>query len=193
MRLSVGIDPGVTMLGIVGKGTDGPEPLFYGTFHSEGDTYAKDFSITQRVMDLSREVYEWVYGQMVHAGKKKKVTEVIVSIERPVWTKNARAFQIQWRLYQQLVEKMSQLPVDTICELDNGTIKKFHTGDGKATKLDMVLAGSFDGPGYGNKAEQEALADAEAIADCGLDPLFGERTPVQRYSTACHIGPTISG
>jgi hypothetical protein len=119
---------------------------------------------------------------------------VTLTIETPIYNANARGFQIQWRLYQQIISNLSDMGcADVLVEVNPGTIKKNHTGDGKASKLDMICQGHFDGPDYGTTEEQEALADAEAICDCGLNPLIGERTDMLEEKAAAHTGPTFSG
>lgn len=189
----IGIDPGVTDTGVVLKANNfeaNSIPLAYGVFNSKGAKYAKHFNITSRVDCLAREISEWVAAEV---GARVPDGVNTLSIESPIYNANARGFQIQWRLYQQIVSNLSDMGcADILVELNPGTIKKNHTGDGKASKIDMICAGFFNEGDHGNQEEQEALADAEAICDCGKNPLIGERTDMLVHKEAAHVGPTYS-
>jgi Holliday junction resolvasome RuvABC endonuclease subunit len=194
MNVFIGVDPGVTDTGVVIKTEQSNLPMRYAVFNSKGAKYAGKFNITERVDTLAREVAEWAYAQMFTlSGEETHYLPTTLTIETPIYNANARGFQIQWRLYQQIISNFCDMGLaDKLVEVNPGTIKKSHTGDGKASKLDMICSGHFDGPDYGSTEEQEALADAEAICDCGKNPLLGERTDMLVEKDAAHIGPTFS-
>jgi Holliday junction resolvasome RuvABC endonuclease subunit len=182
-----GIDPGVTRTGVVATavGKDGTFlTVAAATFHSDPSLLPglSGRPTHQRVTDLAEEISDWCHRVL----EEHPSTRVVVSIERPVYTHNAQAFEKQWRLFHAIVH-LSVLFAHTICEVHNGTAKVAATGSGKATKDQMVRASSFNQEDFPDKADLEAVADAEAIglAYGGGNPVFDTRWA----DPACLLGP----
>jgi Holliday junction resolvasome RuvABC endonuclease subunit len=137
-----------------------------------------------RVTQLAHEVVAWMKPQTM--GYKY----VTIVIEKPIYNKNAKAFELQWRLFQQVLTfAQHMMAPDEIVEVSNTTVKKALTGSGSAKKIDMVCASLFDGPDY-TKEDAEALADAQGVAMCWqLSMGYGPNDKTE----ACHPGPVIQG
>jgi len=188
--LIIGLDPGVTRFGAVAIDDQRGVPVAWATFHSAGKAHKKRATY-HRVVSLSEQVVAWA----------KSITQgyrhVGIVIEKPIYNSNAKSFEIQWRLFQQVLTFLRHMTApDWFLEVSNGTAKKCATGNGNASKTDMVCASHFDGPGY-DREDQEALADAEAIANCWFVGSEDGR-PMGAYSPlskadSCHPGPVIQG
>ena len=178
-----GLDPGVTRFGCVAMDQALGEPVAWATFHSSGDPYTS-MPHFLRVSQLAREVVAWMKPLTV--GYKY----VVVVIEKPIYNKNAKAFELQWRLFQQVLTYARHVMApDEFMEVSNGTVKKALTGIGSAKKIDMVCASHFDGPGY-TQPDAEALADAQGVAMCWENMRgYGPNDRTQ----ACHPGPVVMG
>jgi len=157
--------------------------LSYATFKSKGKPYTSMPNFL-RVTQLAHQVVAWMKAQ---TNGYKYVTIVI---ETPIYNKNAKAFELQWRLFQQVLTfAQHMMAPNEILEVSNGTVKKAMTGSGRAEKIDMVCASVFDGPEF-EKDDAEALADAQGVALCwydakGYDP--------NNKTQACYPGPVVMG
>jgi Holliday junction resolvasome RuvABC endonuclease subunit len=149
--LYVGIDPGLTMTGIVIKDGDG-NILLHSTLTAAKKKYPL-MTDHERAASLATAVAELVFDY-----------NAVVCIETPVYNRNPRGFALQCMLVGMLIENLGWL--SPLVLVGPTQVKAHHTGSGKASKLDMICAGSFDGPGFAQDV-QEALADAEAICDYG--------------------------
>jgi len=179
-----GLDPGVTRFGVVAIDDYKAPPIAWATFHSNSaysgaETY-------HRVVSLTEQVTAWIRSQT--AGYR----HMVVVIEKPIYNRNPVSFEIQWRLFQQVLTILRHVAgPDWFLEVSPGTAKRCATGNGSATKLDMVLASHFDGPDWG-KENQEALADAEGIANCWFTEKTVAYSPMSKQ-IACHVGPAVQG
>lgn len=183
--LYIGIDPGLKRTGVVTADGDTGKVVNFATFSSNSKRYSRD-PTHNRVSSLACEIGDHMADYPGCAGD-----EMCVVIERPVYNKNATSFEKQWRLFQAILERLALLFPTAMClEVANGTAKKVLTGHGGASKLDMICASSFDGPGWGEYDDQEALADAEGIARCGWLSTNAER---DRYPLRVHRHPTNNG
>lgn len=150
-----GIDPGVTAAGVVLKTQDG-EIVRTAVLSATKEDFPA-LTDQERACAMARAIVDEAYP----AG--------VVTIETPIYNRNPKGFALQSWLFGAICAEIMAASNEFIKLVFVGPtqVKAFHAGSGKATKLDMVCAGSFDGPGYESVAVQEALADAEAICDYG--------------------------
>lgn len=196
-NLVIGLDPGVTRFGMHAE--YGQVPVMNATFAS--DKPYRDQCVFARTHGLSAAVmmhlYDFIYCMALH-----EKADIIFAVETPIFNgRNPKAFEIQWRLYQDVVSSIYHLPEsDWIVEVNNKTAKMVATGNGSADKMDIICASPYDGPGEwnaeGTKAKadyndnQEAVADAWAIAQCAYRPDVGTWYPCARSLDASR-GPII--
>lgn len=167
---TIGIDPGFGRTGVVVLNEDN-KVVNYATFSSNYPSAETH----HRVEALAEEVAVFLMGY--------PSDKCVISIERPVYNKNASAFEKQWRFFQGLLTRLAPvMPEALCCEVDNGTAKKALTGNGKADKLEMVACSEFAIPGMKDK-DSEALADAQGIALAAVTPQGYRR----QYPIAVHI------
>ena len=168
-ELVFGVDPGMTRTGVVAsrfileEGT--MEILASATFHSDPSLLEEVTSrpTHQRVQDLSEEIYAWCSKiRKEYSRADDPFVAVRVAIERPIYNKNALAFEKQWRLFQALLHHLT-LMCDGVSEVSNGSAKVAMTGGGKASKDEMVAKASFPLDPFTTAADREAVADAEGI------------------------------
>ena len=102
-------------------------------------------------------------------------SDLRLAIEVPIFNRNVANFQLQMRLFQSIVEWVTCLfPDFSILEVNPKTVKRVFTGSGKADKEAMV-ANSWFAEADIQLVDKEALADAQAIAQCAtLLPPVGE-------------------
>jgi len=188
MRHIFGIDSGVTRTGVcqVLDTGDSLDIMAAATFDSKGsdrDEAGDKFSSRpafERVQDLAYEICKWI--------GEKAGEEVAFAIERPVYNKNAKAFELQWRLFHEIVSTLQSVYSGVvISEVHNGTAKHSLTGDGSAGKDKMLAEGIFEVHQFPDQEDREAVTDAYAIAisvDLG-NPICNTswETP------GCKIGP----
>ena len=162
-----GIDPGLTRTGVVIKDEQG-KIVDYATFSAP----PAGNSVT-RVTALAAHVVAFLYCHGVS----------VAGLETAVYNRNPKTFALQSWLIGALMGSLAEYDMGVVL-VGPTQAKAAHTGDGKASKLDMILAGSFDGPGYGDAADQEALADAEAMCDYA----FNNQGKIEYYDgDACKI------
>lgn len=151
---SIGIDPGFGETGLVLR--HGTRVREFGVLSCRAGPppVSRTFALTQRVMDL---VQQWVM--------RYKIRELDVAIERPIWNKNASAFELQWRLVQHLESSLYQI-ADTmqlwITEVSPGTSKKLATGNGGADKNEVAAASPFGPEDFPQGNTWTTLGDAWA-------------------------------
>ena len=167
--LVFGVDPGMTRTGLVASrillddGTQ--EILASATFHSDPSLLEEVASrpTHQRVQDLSEEIYAWCSKiRKDYAQAHDPFVAVKVAIERPIYNKNALAFEKQWRLFQAILHHLT-LMCDGVSEVSNGSAKVALVGEGKASKETMVAHTSVPLGEFTTAADREAVADAEGI------------------------------
>ena len=193
MRDVIAIDPGVTRLGaiVLREHDDGTvQRLAAATFASpgKGSAILPSFSKREtfcRVYDLQREVTRWLEGVAEQHGMEEPNT--VLAIERPVYNRNPRAFEIQWRLFQQLcAAMMDEGWVCSISEVHNGTAKATLTGCGNAAKDEMSLYSPIQAHHFPDMVDREAVTDAYAV---GLSYVAGN--PI--YETAWDDPACVQG
>ena len=164
MRLVVGIDPGVTCSGVClcAEEKSKFDMLCAATFNSRAKGFGK-LATYLRVHDLAEEIGVWV-NHAVSIVDEDSYTELVCSIERPIYNKNARSFEIQWRLFQSLYYVMfGTVLVSKVSEVHNGTAKLVLTGDGRASKERMLAHAPVSVKMFPDYDDREAVADAYAI------------------------------
>lgn len=186
MRYCVGIDPGLTRTGVVILREDGML-CDYATFAADDSTYKSQ----PRARDLASKILDFIDNDA--KALSGTGVEVTVCIERPILGKNAKNFEKQIRLFSTIINNMIDVYTDDVIEVDPQTVKKVGAGSGAAPKALIIANSPFDknmpddtlcGTDWNTpkqKAEEaqknrEALADAWAIAKCGLQsPPVGTR------------------
>jgi Holliday junction resolvasome RuvABC endonuclease subunit len=186
----VGIDPGLTRTGVVVM--DGPDtPYAYATFAADSPEYS-DY---QRARCLMIKIRRWLWHAMDYS------VPDAVAIEKPILGRNVRNFEKQMRLFTELVSMAHDYFSSAVAEVNPMRVKKVAGG---SSKLDIICASPFDGPGIWvgddwvgtekqaikeEAANQEAVADAWAIAKCAY-----EKPPAldQLLVEPCR-GPIVTG
>lgn len=193
--LVIGIDPGVTRLGLHAEVNR--TPVANATYASDADKDYNVFPNANRVWSLAQDVVVWVDEKQGEADGL-----LVIAIETPIFNgRNPKAFELQWRLFQEIVHALTTSFKCTIIEVNNKTAKKCATGDGNADKMDVICASPYDGPGPWNakgtkakadyNANQEAIADAWAIAQCCYGPKVGVRYTDMQVSMTASRGPIV--
>lgn len=158
----IGIDPGLTRTGVVVM-DDVRTPIGYATFAADEAHH----SSAMRAWDLADRIFAWLEDLLYNY----REIPPVLAIEKPIMGRNVENYEKQMRLFQSIITVLGPF-VDKIMEYNPVVIKKAATGDGKASKLDIICASPLDGPGNwgsGDKemtANQEAVCDAWAIAAC---------------------------
>lgn len=168
---TIGIDPGFTRTGAVVLDEKG-EVVNYITLSSDAKKYSAE-ETHHRADGIARELGIFAAGY--------PADKVCFAIERPIYNKNVKSFEKQWRLVQAILSILAYImPEAMCCEVDNGTAKKALTGSGSANKDEMVLYSSFDPTRFGKDGKDvEALADAQGIALAArLSSMFAKHYPI---------------
>ncbi len=154
-RVFAGVDPGVTRGALVIKTPTGILKLAR-TYEAAMTKYRRGMTTFER------------YGAMTQRMEidmvRLKVTHLC--IETPVYKRNPGTYALQCMHVGAITQMAIGLGIELIY-VGPSSAKKSHTGSGSASKLDMILAGSFSGPGIGDVEDVEAIADAEAMCDYG--------------------------
>lgn len=172
-RWAMGHDLGVTEYGLVLHKEDDDAATAWATFTC-GKGY-RNRSATLRVFSLAELVCTYVVGWIHEYG----IAELDSVIETPVLGRNPAGFALQTRLLQEVEHRLHNVVTPFVGQhwrtlVSPGTSKRVATGDGHASKLDVLLASPFDGPQpkdyKGTSAAwydtQEAMADAWAHSMC---------------------------
>lgn len=134
---TIAIDPGFGETGILLKrGSEAKEWAVY-SCPSGPAPFTRAASLAEKLLDL---LHQWVL--------RYKIEMLDVVIERPVWNKNAAAFELQWRLVQQIEAGLwiwvtSEVPRLWVTEIHPTYSKKLATGRGDATKQEVAEASPF--------------------------------------------------
>jgi len=155
-RWVVGIDPGFGMTGLV---------LMHGETVAAFASYTSppEDNVIGRVTSMSNsivtQILKWVW--------QFELTELSISIETPIYKNNAGTLMLQMRLFQDIESGLYHLiaPELTVCdvyEVNPTTSKTLATGNGKASKGEIITASPLLSLWGENPAPQEVM---EAIAD----------------------------
>ena len=182
----VGLDPGVTRTGVVvagRRGLEAPAVLEAATFASTGRVFGGRAAF-ERTVDLAEEICKWLGGAM----ERHSLLPGKVAIERPIYNRNAASFELQWRLFQQIVATLIAYGIaHQISEVHNSSSKLALTGSGSADKKAMVAASPFEAFQFPDLEDREAVADAygHLLAYDRGNPIYD----VQWTKSACVDGP----
>jgi Holliday junction resolvasome RuvABC endonuclease subunit len=177
-QLIIGIDLGLTNLGV--SCIDEKEKILdYRVFNSPKKKGEPTFN---RLRKLAQQVSAWINGNM----DTYTPLNILLSIEAPIFIQNFKTSRIFARLLQELWSTLDRdlplEPCDKIIVLAPTQVKKTFTGNGRATKTQvikevktMTWEGNLEDMFTCYKrVEQEAIADAIAIAVAGKR-LIGKR------------------
>jgi len=152
----VGVDPGFGMTGLV---------LMHGKTVAAFASYTSPPSddVIGRVTSMSNsivtQILKWIW--------QFELTDVSISIETPIYNSNAGTLMLQMRLFQDIESGLYHLiaPELTVCnvyEVNPTTSKTLATGNGRASKGEIITASPLLSIWAENPAPQEVM---EAIAD----------------------------
>ena len=164
MRWSIGIDPGLIETGLIlCRDAVDPEVMAWRTYTSppgNDDDLTRCIALAGYVVD---QVVEWV--------EQYRIDELDVTIELPVYTRNARGFTKQIRLLEEIESGLFHIVAGSVgqfymTEVYPSTSKALLTNDGRADKDAMIttyerVTGQV-WPADTNKHTRETVADAYA-------------------------------
>jgi Holliday junction resolvasome RuvABC endonuclease subunit len=126
---SIGVDPGFRETGLVLR--RGEEVVAWSTFQCKpnGSAYLRTTALAFAVVDR---MMDWV--------RDYEIARLDVAVETPIYNSNPKSFELQWRLVQDIEANMVLLNVGDLwlTEVGPTTSKHLATGNGKATKDEMV-------------------------------------------------------
>lgn len=165
-KWTIGADPGFKETGLVLRRSH--EVVAWSTFKCKpnGSPYMRTTALAFAVIDR---MMDWVRDYEIEA--------LDVSVETPIYNSNARSFELQWRLVQEIESNLALLTSRQLwlTEVGPTTSKRLATGNGKADKESIFAASPFGLEVLGQDLHtQHTLADAwahslaawEGCADC---------------------------
>ena len=166
--LVFGIDPGVTRTGVVLMKDDRSPPIAFATFHSAHKLRHKP--AYHRANGLGYLISDWIMDRIAEYGTGEEDEDVRISIEHPIYNRNPDNYFLQSRVFQSILAWLgSDFPNFSVLEVNPKTVKLVATGNGGASKEEMVASSHFKLLGSDmHQMDREALADAEGIARCSF-------------------------
>ena len=164
-RWSIGCDPGFGETGIVLVRHDGESRHVqaWATFscHPNGSAYKRTEVLGVAVVT---QIEQWC--------RRYRIEYLDFAIETPLWKKNARSFELQWRLVQELEGLVASQEIALqelwLTEVSPTRSKKMATGRGSAQKSAIVKASPFAhlGPHVGHiHLKCEGMLALDSLAD----------------------------
>jgi hypothetical protein len=191
--IKIGLDVGVTRTGVV---MDTDSDLHYATFHSDSAFDFSQYPTASRVADLAVEIVNWI----IERDELADDNVFIICMERPIYNKSPKNFEIQWRLFQELQGALVPWAEATYIEVNPKTVKSVAKRGG-ATKDEMIDSSPFRDfdRGTSRNSEQykniEALADAYHIMRCIGKPVPQTKVDLwdEKRPKAANPGPAMEG
>jgi len=154
-----GIDAGFTRTGLALF-----SPLFaliaWSTFEMPATTH-DSVRASNLAHTITIQIADWV--------DKYKIDSIRVGLETPIYNYNPKTHAKQWRLVQQIEHNLRGLaPIVELVEVSPTTSKRILTGNGGATKADMIFFSPFKDVNMNSECK-EALADSTGHAKAALE------------------------